>query len=106
MSRGFQKGNKFGTQPAPKGSPGAKVAAVREPFTTEQTQYVRQLLEFQNIDHWFPYTADELPPGFTHLATIAKVMMISAKRHQSIIESHPDCLLLRGETTTRTGTGC
>ena len=68
MSRGFQKGNKFGTQPAPKGSPRAKVAAFDEPFTAEQTQYVNQLLEFQNIDHWFPYTASELPPGFTHLA--------------------------------------
>ena len=64
MSKVFQKGHKLGMQPALKGFPEAKLATFREPFTTEQAQYVSQLLEFQNIDHWFPYTACELHASF------------------------------------------
>jgi hypothetical protein len=86
--KGFKKGNTYGIQPAPEGSPGAKAAAPCEPFTSEQEHYVRSLQEFKKINHWFPYSAFVLPSESRHIATIAKVMMISQERHQRII-NHP-----------------
>ena len=89
MSRkGFQKGNTLRKAPAKDGSP-SKKASPCAPFTTEQEYYVRRLRLFETVNFWSPYTANKLPPGNEHVATIAKVMMITPQRHQSLVESHP-----------------
>ena len=55
MPKGFLKGNTLGQAPAPEGSPKRKLAAPQKPFNAEQQLYVNSLLEFREINHWFPY---------------------------------------------------
>ena len=91
MPKGFLKGNTLGQAPAPEGSPKRKLAAPQKPFNAEQQLYVNSLLEFREINHWFPYesTPREIAPGCEHIATIAKVMNISHNHHRRIVKSHP-----------------
>ena len=55
MPRGFLKGNAYGQASAPEGSPKGKIADPTASFNVEQQLYVDLLLEFREINHWFPY---------------------------------------------------